>query len=809
MLTVRDEAITVADAVLADFERMRALREIHLGGLQPAEVAQMVQETFALPAPPRLEFVASVVDMTGGNPFFVEETLRSLVAGGDVVRIADGWGRRPIDQLRIPRGVREALRRRTVALDADSRHVLDVAAVAGRRFDMGLLSEATTLSTPAVRSAIESLIGMGIVVEESAGRFAFRHALTREAAYAELSATHRAPIHQMLFSLLVHRDGGDDDQLATLAWHAFAGEDWSAALRYCRRAGNEAAAVHAPLLAAEQYGRALTASRMLRRTVDSTLLHARARAFHEVGDFGSALADYDAAFEAARAAQSVDGEVAVLTGRGMLWASRDGARARADFERARDLAASCDDQRVMADVLNHLGNALMNDDKVEEAIDLHETALAIFESAGDRRGIAHTLDFLGMAAYIAARPAESDAYYRRAEPLLVDLDDQERLSTGLMMRAVATGCCHLDTLPAVETPLGEARRCSDGSVSIARRIDWRAGESLALINAAFFLTWHGELGAALDAARESTRIADEIEHRHWQAGSRTALGAVLLDLGDADAARAELQDALQRARAISSSNWIRQSAALLVLACIAAGDAPAARSALTVAGDDARAPSTVQERMLVRSAIALALEERDVPRAELLLDQLEATMGATTLQRTPVLALLRAEVMARRNNFSSAEAALRAAITSAAEVGAAPVHWRAYALLAGVLRRQRRFADARAAALAGREIVSRMAETLEDGPAGELLSRADAMLGIRAATEKQVASARAGGLTARERDVAMLVGEGLTNAEIATRLVLSRRTVEDHVARILGKLGARSRSQIAAWVSRGAGTSHE
>jgi DNA-binding NarL/FixJ family response regulator len=55
------------------------------------------------------------------------------------------------------------------------------------------------------------------------------------------------------------------------------------------------------------------------------------------------------------------------------------------------------------------------------------------------------------------------------------------------------------------------------------------------------------------------------------------------------------------------------------------------------------------------------------------------------------------------------------------------------------------------------------------------------------------------GLTKREREVAALIGQGKTNGEIATELVLSKRTVETHVGKILSKLGMASRVQIMRW----------
>ena len=61
--------------------------------------------------------------------------------------------------------------------------------------------------------------------------------------------------------------------------------------------------------------------------------------------------------------------------------------------------------------------------------------------------------------------------------------------------------------------------------------------------------------------------------------------------------------------------------------------------------------------------------------------------------------------------------------------------------------------------------------------------------------------AAAANLTAREREVASLVAQGLTNREIADRLVLSVRTVEGHIDRVLGKLAFHTRTQLAMWVT--------
>lgn len=72
-------------------------------------------------------------------------------------------------------------------------------------------------------------------------------------------------------------------------------------------------------------------------------------------------------------------------------------------------------------------------------------------------------------------------------------------------------------------------------------------------------------------------------------------------------------------------------------------------------------------------------------------------------------------------------------------------------------------------------------------------------LPLPASTNSHEESGAAHELTARERDVVALIGRGLSNGEIADKLVLSKRTVEKHVANILSKLALANRAQIVRW----------
>jgi non-specific serine/threonine protein kinase len=146
-------------------------------------------------------------------------------------------------------------------------------------------------------------------------------------------------------------------------------------------------------------------------------------------------------------------------------------------------------------------------------------------------------------------------------------------------------------------------------------------------------------------------------------------------------------------------------------------------------------------------------------------------------------------------------AALEMAVSAAQAQGARPLEWRALAALGRAWRAQRRFDAADQAFDAARALIEALAN---EAPAGDLRDhfRQAALADLpdrHPAAQRRAAKRRFGGLTAREREIAMLVGEGQSNRAIAETLVLSERTVETHVSHILAKLGLKTRAAVVAW----------
>jgi predicted ATPase len=158
----------------------------------------MLRAIFSLSRSARLDLPDPIYELTEGNPFFVEEVLKSLIAAGDIVYMNGRWNRKPLAELRIPRSVQDAVQQRTAHLSEGARQVLNLAAVAGRHFDFAFLQEVTQQDEAQLLQLLKELIAAQLVVEESAEQFAFRHALTRQAVYAQLLGRERKALHRTI-----------------------------------------------------------------------------------------------------------------------------------------------------------------------------------------------------------------------------------------------------------------------------------------------------------------------------------------------------------------------------------------------------------------------------------------------------------------------------------------------------------------------------------------------------------------------------------------------------------------------------------
>ena len=807
ILTFRsDETGPRLTKLLADLDRARCAAEILLRPLDVADISAMLHAIFGSQAVVDTSFVSGLHALTEGNPFFVEEMLKALVMAGDIARADGVWRAKPLEQVRVPRTATEAVGRRLAGLSAEARRVASVAAVAGRRFDFGLLQSLTQHDEGTLLSLVKELIDAQLVVEESEDRFAFRHALTRESMRSQLLLRERVAWHKAIATALEARfDDTTHDLDDDLAYHTFECGAWDAARRHARRAAEHAWTLCAPRAALQLFDRAVTATARAGQSPEPALLAARGRAHEMLGAFQQAHEDFTAALDAARGLGDRNSAWVALHALGMLWAARDYERAGEYRRDALALARALDDPMLVARSLNRVGNWYVNREDPQSGIPYHEEALGIFERAGELHGVAETLDLLAMAHHIAGDEERAVALYERAIRLFTELGDRRALANAFAVLVVC-GPSHHASAGAVCTSSHAAdMQQHERAVRLAVEIGWRAGEAFARYLLADSLSWRGEYERALRLAHESLLISEELEHLEWQCGARRVLGVTALDLSDTAEALMQLETSYRLAQRLGSATWIRWTGAPYAIALARVGRAREASAVvddidhLLATGNATATGSHRDRRTLGARYVALASAEAalaagDPTRAlELVLE--EDTTG------TPRAALLRAQALAALHRWDEATAALSSARTQSERQGALPLLWRVDALQGAVHLGQRQRLDARRCFDAARETASRLALSLSDAALAEVFrAGVDALAPPPAPrTARQAAKAALGGLTKREREAAALIAAGKSNRDIARTLGIGERTVEGYVAAAMAKLGATSRAQVAVW----------
>ncbi len=247
--------------LVADLRREGLLDEVSLTGFDESEAETLIADRLAAGA--SREFVRGLRARTNGNPFFIEESLRSL-AEADAVHTGEAADEAALTTMGVPAGVADVILRRLDRVDPLTRDALTAAAVIGREFDAGPAQVVLGEPFDRVIEALEEAIAHGLIVEieGQVDRFSFGHALVREAIYGRLSTSRRLRLHLRVGEALEAGAGIEAPSAAEMAHHFFLARSLGGAeraVRYSMEAGDGAAAAAAYEEAVEHYRRALEA----------------------------------------------------------------------------------------------------------------------------------------------------------------------------------------------------------------------------------------------------------------------------------------------------------------------------------------------------------------------------------------------------------------------------------------------------------------------------------------------------------------------------------------------------------------------
>jgi class 3 adenylate cyclase/tetratricopeptide (TPR) repeat protein len=216
-------------------------RQLRLDTLTPESAGTLLGDLLA-DDPALVPLKTLLVDRTQGNPFFLEECVRSLVEGGVLVGQRSTYRlARPFQTVELPPTVQAVLAARIDRLSHEDKRLLQCASVIGQDVPLALLRAIADLPEDALRDGLARLVAGEFFHDTKLfpdAEYTFKHALTLDVAYGSLLHERRRVLHARIVEV-IERLYADRlaEQADRLAHHAFRGGVWGKAVTYLRQTG--------------------------------------------------------------------------------------------------------------------------------------------------------------------------------------------------------------------------------------------------------------------------------------------------------------------------------------------------------------------------------------------------------------------------------------------------------------------------------------------------------------------------------------------------------------------------------------------
>ncbi len=528
---------------------------ISVDPLSPDESVAMLDEL--LSGAPTDELATAIVELSEGNPLYVEELVRKLIDDG-ILRATEAarWEiAKPVAGLQLPRSIQALIAARLDGLPSDEKALLQDAAVVGRVFWVGALAALSERAPAEIRATLGRLRVKELVLLSDPPSFSdeleftFRHALIRDGAYDSLPKALRAEKHEQVAAWAETRAGDRAEELAALiATHhvealryldelgSTSGRDevQRAAYRWARAAGDRAAALWLAADAGRWYERALGIAETLGRPA------------------------------AERAALARDlGKVA--------FGSRPAPEIEGFLRRALALFEEIGDERGAGWAESWLVLSLMQQARDDEALQSGRSALARLEPLGDTPELAEANRLLGQFHWRRGHSREADESLRRALAIADRIDAQAIRAAAMQDLGVLlsqTGRS-VEALEVLEEAFEQAKAAGD-RVNLMRMHNNLA--STLLSNGSDF-------ARAREIAVEGMELAKKAGGG-WTGWLEGTLADIAFSVGDLDEAEERSRSSLEYALGAGDEPLAGQRVVFLSFLTMVRGDVEAAETSM-------------------------------------------------------------------------------------------------------------------------------------------------------------------------------------------------------------------------------------
>jgi tetratricopeptide (TPR) repeat protein len=518
------------------------------------DLAREILDTADLPSPLQL----LIADKTDGNPFFVEEMMRSLQERGLVSRSGEPLTSAATGRLEVPDRVEDVISGRLDRLDPTAREILQVAAVIGREFSRPVLTRVLERPPETIDGALHALVAaelLSMPKRSASSLYAFKHALTQDVAYRALDEQDRQALHGRIADAIEAEYAGRvAEHVGVLAQHFVRARRWAKALEHLIASAQSAERAFATREALALYDEALAAAGHLAGGAGdpATLMkihEAKARLYFVTSDFERSAAEGERILPLARLTANPIKEAEALAT--IAWASTWGRNLDAAVRAARQSLAVAEPAGALAVqgralfTIGWVGAVTGVLDESEQAID---RALTISRAAGDA---VHQSLSLTTAGLLRNWTGDFDAAARLQDDGLA-LARERGLLVPLLFN------CFLRGLTLVgRGDYDLAFESLQEGLSLAERVGDEAIHHRLLNCLAWLYSDLGDLDEAERLNAASARIGRRRHDPGTQPNAELNLGDILHARGDLDAAQDLFDGVFRYWKNPSTSEWMR------------------------------------------------------------------------------------------------------------------------------------------------------------------------------------------------------------------------------------------------------------
>ena len=537
---------------LLDMNRERLFQALPLRRLEVSEVGVMVRQTFGDKVPS--ELAKLVYEKSGGNPFFVEEILRSLAEERMVQPGEKGWIAPDVSRIRIPKTVKAVVTQRLQHLDEACQRTLSLVAVVGREFDFQVLKEITGLEEDQLVNHLDRCLMNGLIQERRVpGReiYAFTDNQVRDVLYEGVSTVRKRRYHLQIGQILEKLHAKNlVEHSDELAYHFEEGGNDAKALEYFLKAGDRAMKLYANEEASSYFESALD---LLDRTGGD--VREKARVTEALGNLKNWNMEYEASVKYFNEALRLLKELGDKKG-----------LARVSVNMSETLAFGLGRYEDALANLNEVLKILENEPESTELANVYEEiAFLHFNCLGDlTKAVSLGRKALDLAEKLGDLEVKAGCYCELTFTELVDLQEATKyveeglkiaLENNFTELAVDDGYWYL---PLCYEALGDFHRAmeyAEEGLEFARKVGCMIWSGWMIAEIAKIYTWTGELQKAKKIAEEAIQTSKKTGHLTSLSGALLAGGIVYRIIGELDKAHEYYVQALEIVERLHTPWW--------------------------------------------------------------------------------------------------------------------------------------------------------------------------------------------------------------------------------------------------------------